>query len=249
MGLCLRLRGQQACEHPSPPRTTPRRGALTPRAGRTQGSAMPLEEALPGVGGANAAGSLPAVECQHRRSRAPRTRKPPSNRDRNASACRNSSAARPTCPSNSASAAPAHQGGIDVALHLAKCDRSHDRRAVRMEDGVVRVFPALVKEAVGGSALDTPRSRRRRGRRSDRSTRARPRHAAGSIRRTPGRRSVRSMRPRAGRIEAWHPRCHSSGRMGSPSARPSHRGTVSCWILPGSASSSGMTSVAWVAAR
>ena len=39
-------------------------------------------------------------------------------------------------------------GGVDVALHLGERDRTLGERAVVVEDGIVRILPALIDETV-----------------------------------------------------------------------------------------------------
>src|SRR6516164_8332452 len=41
---------------------------------------------------------------------------------------------------------------VDVALDLAECDRAFGEAAIRVEDRVVRILPALISKAGGGTA-------------------------------------------------------------------------------------------------
>ena len=75
------------------------------------------------------------------------------------------------------------------------------------------------------------------------------RRSARSLAMKRDRRSARNRRRRAARTTAWNRRCRSTGRKESRPSAAISPPRVSCRILPGSASRSGIDSVACVAAR
>ncbi len=99
------------------------------------------------------------------------------------------------------------------------------------------------------SGDDIRRNRRRRGRRSDRSRRAPPRRSATAHAPSQGRRSAGNTRRAAAETRASRRCCRSSGRTAPRADSPFLHGASRAESFPGSASRSGSTAVAWVAAR